>query len=170
MAVPEEDPRAPQRLANGDMPFMFYDGTWWYFIGGNPQALRAKSTTVYGFHGRNGYELAKANLAGSALGLEGASAVAAIWGRVEGIPPPKGKDKPAAKKTWSELSESTKRGYRGKMRTQLGLTTDAEYARYYETARDLSWLRRHPTKRVRMTPPKIGAMRATHDYMVVWPQ
>ena len=52
--------------------------------------------------------------------------------------------RPVAKKPWAELSEQTKRGYRGRMRS-MGVRSEAEMARFHASADSatLHWLRRH---------------------------
>lgn len=63
-----------------------------------------------------------------------------LWQRLERDP------KPVAKKSWATLSPTTKRGYRGKMRTVFGLTTEAQYAEFYARANheEMGVLRRKP--------------------------
>jgi hypothetical protein len=64
-----------------------------------------------------------------------------VWRRVNvaGMPEPK----PVARRTWATLAPSTKSSYRGTMRHRLGLKTEEQFVEYYETAPDLSTLRRH---------------------------
>ena len=60
--------------------------------------------------------------------------------RAEKVPTPR------AKRTWETLSPSTRSSYRGTMKRRLLLRTEPEFKHYYETAPDLSLLRRHQTK------------------------
>ena len=65
--------------------------------------------------------------------------------------------RPAAKRRWDTLSESTKRGYRGRIRS-LGIRNEDEIARFHDTADSatLKWLRRHGPK-----PPDLIVRRGT---------
>lgn len=83
---------------------------------------------------------------------------AALWGRLEGLQEPTAGR--GAQKSWASLSEQTKRGYRGRMRSAYGIgntgwtgrryrspevaaKAEREFREFYQTADDLRFLRRH---------------------------
>lgn len=71
-----------------------------------------------------------------------------------------GPQPPRAKRTWETLSPSTRSSYRGTMRRRLLLRTEPQFKHYYETAPDLSLLRRHRVKTVIV--PNIGRLSFPH--------
>ena len=81
-----------------------------------------------------------------------------IWRQVQIATEPQ---PPRAKRTWETLSPSTRSSYRGTMRRRLLLRTEPEFKRYYETAPDLSLLRRHRVKTVIV--PGVGRLSFPHD-------
>ncbi len=94
-----------------------------------------------------------------------------IWERVEVGPQPT--PPPRAKRTWETLAPSTRSGYRGRMRRQLGFTTEAQFKTYYETTPDLSFLRRHKARTY--VAPGIGriafpkrARTNPYSFMATW--
>jgi hypothetical protein len=81
---------------------------------------------------------------------------------------------PAAHKRWADLSERTKQGYRGRLRS-VGVRTDADMARFHDSAdsETLKWLRRHGPR-----PPELVVVegrpaypaRGTGSWATVWEQ
>lgn len=66
-----------------------------------------------------------------------------IWRQVKiatGAQPPRGR------KTWDTLAPSTKASYRGTMRQQFRFRTEEQFRHYYQTAPDLSRIRRHKVR------------------------
>lgn len=72
------------------------------------------------------------------------------------------------RKSWDQLGEGTKRGYRGPMR-KLGLKTEAEFGAYYADAPNLDVLRRH-VKPTFMSPVgQVGFSRGSGKaWLVTW--
>ena len=81
---------------------------------------------------------------------------------------------PAAHKRWDQLSERTKQGYRGRMRS-IGIRTDADMARFHDSAdsRTLKWLRRHgprPSELVVVGGRAAYPARGRGSWATVWEQ
>ena len=79
-----------------------------------------------------------------------------IWRQVKIAPG----EPPRAKRTWETLSPSTRSSYRGTMKRRLLLRTEPQFKHYYETAPDLSLLRRHRVKTVIV--PNVGRLSFPH--------
>ncbi len=82
--------------------------------------------------------------------------------------------KPAAHKPWAELSERTKQGYRGRLRS-IGVRTDADMARFHDSAdsKTLQWLRRHgprPSELVVVKGRPAYPARGRGSWATVWEQ
>ena len=99
--------------------------------------------------------------------LNGASPLIGLFRRLDF-------SKPAAHKPWAGLSERTKQGYRGRLRS-IGVRTDADMARFHESAdsETLRWLRRHGPR-----PPELVVVggrpaypaRGSGSWATVWEQ
>lgn len=82
--------------------------------------------------------------------------------------------RPAAHRQWANLSERTKRGYRGRMRS-IGIRTNEDMARFHNSADSatLKWLRRHGPR-----PPELVIVggrpaypsRGAGSWATVWEQ
>ena len=133
-------PSSPYTLPrwDGEPVVAFFGGSWWGALVGSPDVVQGPWVG----HREGRWADMAAYQDGAPGGKDGPTAIAysAVWVRIEGLKPRR--TKPAARRTWAELSESTKRGYRGPLR-RMGLRTEAQFAYYYATAPDLTALRRH---------------------------
>lgn len=95
-----------------------------------------------------------------------------VWAQVD-VAPDKRAPKPRARKTWETLSPGYRRDISGTMRRRFRLTTEAQFKHYYETAVDLSALRRHKPKTIvvagigRIGFPK-GKTLADYPWLATW--
>lgn len=81
----------------------------------------------------------------------------------------------AAQKPWSQLTERTKEGYRTRMRAQLGIRSERDFARFHATAdsQTLKWLRRHgPAPEYLVVGPGGEALTPSRsgDWVTTWEQ
>ena len=111
----------------------------WRLMYGNSDVLLERFLV----HTSRTYEEELSYLAGAPGGVGGSVArnYAALWQRLERDP------RPVAKKSWSELSPQTRRGYTGPMHKVFGVPRNAaaEAAFYAQAnADELAILRRHP--------------------------
>lgn len=163
--------RAPKTV-NGRVETWHFLGHWWSPIYGNPLVVQGRFA-VEEASGRTRdqqWQDALDYISGSPGGPTGtvATAYACLWGRLAGLPVRKAGI--GAKKSWADLSAQTKRGYRGRMRSAYGIgksgwtgqryrndedrvRAETEFRRFYQSADDLRFLRRHATAGVTRVNP-----------------
>ena len=144
-------------------------GYYWLAMYGVPATAQGRQTAVY----KQNPGDVEAYQDGAPGGMTGplSFGYSCIWQQVLVRPAPE--PKPRAKRTWETLAPSTRSGYRGKMRHVLHLRTEEQFKDYYETAVDLSLLRRHQPKTI--VVPDVGRIafpkgRDVTDYpwLITW--
>lgn len=163
------DPNGPPPRVNGAEVIGHFAGHTWAAYFGNPHVIEGtfQLLTHDWFSEAQAVDRGEISLRPAWEYLQGAPGgalgpivgyAACVWLMVEEVQGP-----PAAKRSWADLSERTKQGYRGKMRHGLGIgregwngrryqdpaqkaTAERQFAAYYASATDLRFLRRHPPK------------------------
>ena len=159
---PPVDPRSGERVV------AFIDGRYWAAIVGSPHVIQRGfvSVTLAEWAEVRRYQDAAPGGRNGPVAL----GYSCVWRLLVVTLPPKRRTRPAGRKTWATLAESTKRGYRGPLR-QMGLRTEAEFAQYYENATDLTVLRRHtPKDRILTAAGAFRLAKGSDDdpYLITW--
>ena len=147
-----------------------YDGFDWVAMYGSPNTARGRHTPVLQ---QNPTDMLAYQAGGPDETATGpvAFGYSCIWTQasVDRTYVPK----PRAKKRWEDLSPGYRRDISGTMRHRLGLRTETQFKRYYETAPDLSRLRRHKVKFIvvsgtgRISFPK-GKDTSDYPWLATW--
>ena len=134
---------------------------WYGAVAGSPYVVNRRFTPIF----FRRWNVARDHIRGAPLSVR--ILYSATWRLLANLPPPEPAKEPKNRKGWAQLSESTKRGYRGPLR-KLGLTTEAQFAEFYATAPDLSVLRRHvkPSFMTPAGPMRFG--RGSGTWLVTW--
>jgi len=139
---------------------------------GVPSAGQGRQTSIY----KHNWEEVERYQDEAPDGMTGPVAFrySCVWRRIIFTDRRPREPKPRARRTWETLSPSTRKSYTGTMRRRLGLRTDEQFKHYYESAVDLSLLRRHPPRTSvvkglgRIAFP--AADQGYRDFLITWHQ